>query len=217
MKKLISILLLLCLLCPAALADSADIYVAESHIREYAEGENFIVHAVFVLENRGDQPLLPGASAVVLMNEKGEIFAEKSSTLYPMVIPAGEKGYVHGVFSLDAALQAQYDHPELYLGLAEYSKDEMDLVEQLRAAIVYPAVTHEISGSDLKINVTNDTVLDIAVGGMLILYKNEKGEIVGVQEALIQNIPMKSSAAYDFSFTLAPYTDAQIICYSLPM
>lgn len=217
MKKLLSILLLLCLLCPAAMADASDVSVAESHIHEYAEGENTILHVVFVLENRASQPLLPGASAVVLMNEKSEIIAEKTSSLYPMVIPAGEKGYAHGIFTLDAALKAQYDHPELYLGLAKYSNDEMELVEQLCAAQVFPAVTYEINGSNLTVNVTNNTVIDIAVGGMLILYKNEAGEIVGVEETFIQNIPMNGSAAYDFSFTLAPYTDVQILCFSMPM
>lgn len=217
MKKLLSILLLLCLLCPAALADGADIYVAESHIHEYMEGENMHLHVVFVIENRGKSVFLPMSAAVVLMNEKGEIFADKPSSLYPMLVPAGEKGYVHGVFQLDAAMQAQYDHPELYLGIAEYSKDEMDLANQLCAAQVFPAVTHEINGSNLIVNVTNNTAIDITVGGMLILYKNEAGEIVGVQEAFIQNIPMNGSAAYDFSFTLAPFSDIEVLCYSLPM
>lgn len=217
MKKLLSILLLLCMLLPISLGESSNVYVAESHIREYTEGDTTHLHVVFVIENRGSTTLLPNATAVVLMNEKGEIIAEKLSTLYPMVIAAGGRGYVHGVFQLDAQMKAQYDHPELYLGLSQYSDDEQQMVDDISKALVYPAIISEVSDSTVALTITNNTPIDIAVGGVLILYRNEAGDIVGVTEDFVTNLPMGESTQITHEFTLAPFTAVETVCYSMPM
>lgn len=217
MKKLLSILLVLCLICPAALAQNGDVSVAESHIHQYAEGENRIVHAVFVLENRGDQPLLPAICSVVLMNKEGAIFMEDMNALYPMVIAPGARGYVYGIFTLDAQAQQQYDHAELYLALAQYSKDEQQLVKDIAAQIVYPQVTSTVSGDTVTLQVKNTTAIDIVTGGVLMLFRNEAGEIVGAAERYITNMPRGESAELTERFTLAPFSAVEIICYSLPM
>lgn len=217
MKKLLSILLILCLLCPAALAQGSDVYVAESYIHEYTEGENLLIHAVFVLENRGDQPLLPAICSAVLLDQAGAIFAEDMNALYPMVIAPGAQGYVYGIFTLDAEKQQQYDHAELYLALAQYSKDEQQLVKDIAAQIVYPVVESSVSGDTVTVQVKNTTAIDIVTGGVLILYRNDAGEIVGAAEHYITSMPRGESTELTDRFTLAPFTTAEIICYSLPM
>ncbi len=217
MKKLLSILLVLCLLCPAALAQSGNVSVAESHIHEYSEGENLIVHAVFVLENRGDQPLLPAISSVVLMNKAGAVFMEDANPLYPMVIAPGARGYVYGIFTLDAQAQQQYDHAELYMALAQYSKDEQQLVKDIAAQIVYPQVESTVSGDTVTMQIKNTTAIDIVTGGVLMLFRSEAGEIVGAAERYVTSMPRGESAELTESFTLAPFSTVEIICYSLPM
>lgn len=217
MKKLLSILLLLCLLCPAAMADANDIYVAESYVNEYTDGESLHIHVVFVIENRGKSVFLPMSAAVVLMNKNNEVFEESIVSMYPMAVPAGEKSYVHGVFTLDAAQQAQYDHSELYLGLIEYSKDEMELATQLCAAQVFPSVTAQVNGTEAVITVKNDTVIDLTVAGLLILYKNEEGKIVGVAEEFVSNLPMGGAIDVNSAFTLAPFASVEVVCFSMPM
>ena len=217
MKKLLSILLLLCLLTPVALAESSDLYVQESHIHAYAEGENTLLHVVFLLENRGSTAFLPAVASVVLLNKQGEIFQESRSSMYPMVLSAGGSGYVFGTFELDAAQQQQYDHPELRLALSSYSDEEQKLVDQLLAALLYPKVESEIRGNQALLTVTNDTALDIPMGGILLLYKDEAGEIVGVQETYITHLPQGESTQITQEFTLAPFASVEIICYSMPM
>lgn len=217
MKKLLSILLVLCLLCPAALADSGDVYVSESHIHTYMEGENQRLHAVFVLENRSKELLVPAAASVALLNAQGEVCYEDISPMFPPALQPGERGYVYGLVLLSPEMQKQYDHAELYLALTEYSKYEKEMLSEMAKQVLYPKATVTAAGSTATVQVTNTAGMDIHVGAILLLHRNQAGEIVGVTEDFIVNLPVGETMEKTYEFPFAAFDTVEICCYAMPM
>jgi len=216
-RFILSVLLILCLLAPAALAGSEDFSVTESHVHAYDEGDSKWIHAVFLLENTGKKALLPAYANVVLFTSDRQVIDQSMSPMYPLALRPGEKGYVHGTFCLTGDSLAAYDHAELYLALMPLSNEEQKMADAMCDMLVYPAVKNAVAGGSVVTTITNNTAIDIVAGGVLHLYRSESGDIVGLREEFIENLKIGESVELSHTFTLAPFATVETICYSMPM
>lgn len=218
MKKLCIIALILCLLCPAALCvENEDVYIAESHVHAYATDSGLQVHTVFAVENRSDVNISPAAVSVMLLTAENAAFQENVSSLYPMILAPGQRGYVYGIFDLSGEKQALYDHPEVYFAFLDADKNMQQMLDETHKLIAYPAASSVIEGANVQTTFTNDTGYDIVLAPALFLYRNAAGEIVGVKNAVVSDLPVGQSIRIDHSFALAPFTAVEVICFTIPM
>jgi len=218
MKKLVSILLLLCIFCSCALADANDLRVTESSVKMYLQDGKQMAYVVFKLENGGEDYLMPDVAAGVLMTENGEIFKEATwPMMFPAILAPGESGYVANLFELNEEEQALYDQAQLRVVMGERGKEEKNIIAEMAKMIPYPQADCQLTDKGVAVEIQK------AEGGecmLLVLCRNEGGEIVLFFSEMMLYIPQ--GEVYQHTYEMPAYvqetvSSVEVICYALPI
>lgn len=106
MKKLLAIVLLLCLVCTSAFA-AGNLERTETRVvREKKDyDESYDIHVYIQLKNTGDAPIALDKATIKLLDAAGAVLEEDDVySAYPPTLQPGEVGYAYKQFySLDAA------------------------------------------------------------------------------------------------------------------
>ena len=218
MKKLVSILLLLCIFCSCALADASDLLVKESTVKTYMQDGKQLVYVVFKVENAGKDYQMPDVAASVLLTDKDEIFLEATwPMLFPVILAPGESGYVANFYELNEAEQALYDQAQLRVMMGERGKEEKNMIAEMAKLIPYPQTDYQLTENGVTVKIKK------AEGGecmLLVLCRNQAGEIITFFQEMMLSVPQ--GEVYEHTYGIPAYVEetvanVEIVCFALPI
>ena len=176
MKKLLAMILLLCMLCGQALAIGDDVVLVCEHYTVYRDADgNLWSIGVYGIENWNEFAVAPTHVSVMAMSTEGALIQDQYYPLYPPVIAPMGRSYAVGVFCFDQ--QAQENYGSLWLDFYPGSAREED------APAAYHLLPTEstVEGGKAVTKITNDTGAKIENVTAVYLYRNDADEVVGAQ------------------------------------
>ena len=208
MKKLLAVVLLLCLLCPCALA-AGKLQMTEVRVVRDVDGEYGEMMMYLQITNTGDEAIGLDHVAVSYVDANGAVVCEESGYgMYPSVLQPGEKGYTY-IWSMGL--------------LAEEARSIVDYHVTIREGDYYmPQITHipheveyQVTDDDFwsehhvlfsLTNTSNDTLWRPYT---LVVVRSTEGKILTIQDDMLYNVgvPSGSSLYCDVSISMID-TDA---------
>ena len=207
MKKLLAVILLLCMLCGQALAIGDDIVLVEEHSVTYRdENGNLWSIGVYGVENWNEFAAAPTHISIMAMSNAGTPLQDLYYPLYPPVIAPMGRSYAVGIFCLDA--EAQKDFSGLWLDFFPGSASE----ENAPAAYHLLPAESKVEGGKAVTTITNDTGAEMKNGKAVFLYRNELGEVVGACEMTFA-LAKDEVKEVEHSFAHAAFTAVESIVF----
>ena len=207
MKKLLAVILMICMLGGHALAIGDDVVISSEYVTVYRDEDGQLwAIGVYGVENWNEYAVAPTHISVMAMSNTGAPLQEKYYPLYPPVIAPMGVSYAVGIFCFDE--EVQKDFASVMLDFYPGSAREED------APAAYHLLKAESTVQDGKAvtTITNDTGADAETVKVLHLYRNDGNEIVGAHETEV-SLKTDETVAVEHTFTFVPYESVETIAF----
>lgn len=200
MKKILAIVLLLCLVCNSAFA-LGNLENAETRVvREAKDNGKYDINVYIQVKNTGDMPVSLDKANIYLYDANSTVLEDDTTySMYPPVLQPGEVGYVYNwLYSVDANIAT---------AIASYSINitpehkYLDVIQHVAHEATYAEVPYYNDGYEpiVTFTVTNDTAETIWEPKLIVVVRSTAGKILDVQTDDMYNvgIPAGSNVMYE--------------------
>ena len=203
MKKLLAILLLLCLCIPGVMAEGK-LELSETRLMRTVEDEYGDIRIILQVTNTGDAPVGLSEASVLLVNGNNELLEEVYTfTMNPPVLQPGEVGYMSLWYSderarvLSAAdYDVRIDCVHEYLPTLKYLSCSAEYVEK---------VNEYYTDYKLIFTVKNDTADVLWQPTIAMILRNADGKLLDVQETCVYNVGIPAGGVMLYEVYLSEY------------
>lgn len=200
MKKILAIVLLLCLVCNSAFA-LGNLENAETRVvREAKDNGKYDINVYIQVKNTGDMPVSLDKANIYLYDANSTVLEDDTTySMYPPVLQPGEVGYIYNwMYSVDANIAtavASYS-----INIAPEHK-YLDAIQHVAHEATYAEVPYYNDGNEpvVTFTVTNDTAEAIWEPNLIVVVRSTAGKILDVRTADMYyvGIPAGSSVMYE--------------------
>lgn len=205
MKKLLAIVLLLCLVCTSAFAVGNLERTETRVVREAKDNGKYDVNVFIQVKNTGDAAVSLDKANIYLYDANSTVLDDDTTySMYPPVLQPGEVGYIYNwMYNVDASLanaissysinisnetDPRYVDQVLHVGhSAEYAEVE-------RFSSTYPILTYTITN-----DTPNTVVWDMNV---VAIIRSTEGKILDIQSSSIYNVGLKEGSTMLYEMDL---------------
>lgn len=200
MKKLLALVLLLCLVCTSAFALGNLERTETRVVREAKDNGKYDINVFVQVKNTGDAAVSLDKANIYLYDANSTVLEDDTTySMYPPVLQPGEVGYIYNwMYNVEGTLANAISSYSIniapehqYLDNIVHLNHSAEYAEVTQYSSVYPILTFTI---------TNDT----ANGAMweptiIAIVRSTEGKILDVQTASAYNIgiPQGSSVLYE--------------------
>lgn len=214
MKKLLAIVLLLCLVCTSAFA-AGNLERTETRVvREAKDNSKYDINVFIQVKNTGDAPVSLDKANIYLYDANSAVLEDDTTySMYPATLQPGEVGYIYDwMYNVEATLANSIS--SYSINIAPEHK-YLDTIVHLNHTATYAEVTQYSSTYPiLTFTITNDTAAgDMWEPSIVAVVRSAEGKILDIQTASAYNIgiPQGSSVLYELdlgSSNLKTWTEA---------
>ncbi len=199
MKKLLAIVLLLCLVCTSAFA-AGNLERTETRVvREAKDNGKYDINVFIQVKNTGDAPVALDKANIYLYDANSAVLEDDTTySMYPATLQPGEIGYIYNwMYNVEATLANSISSYSIniapehkYLDTIVHLNHSAEYAEVTQYSSVYPILTFTI---------TNDTASAIWEPDIVAIIRSAEGKILDIQTASVYNvgIPAGSSILYE--------------------
>ena len=204
MKKMLALVLLLCLLCPCALAEGK-LEMTEVRVVREVEEDCAEMKLYLQLTNTGDAAVGLDYVQVMYTNAQGETVCEESAYgMYPTVLQPGETGYVYNwSMSLEAAAAQSIVDYDVTIYEGDYYMPEVTrLAHEMEYQVEDDGFWTE---HHVIFYLTNETDATMWQPCTLIVVRSTEGKILLIQDDAMYDVglPAGSSLYYDMEISFS--------------
>ena len=203
MKKLLAILLLLCLCIPGVLAEG-HLELSETRLLRSVDGEYGDIRIYLQVTNTGDAPVALNEASVLLVNGNSELLEEVYTySMYPAVLQPGKVGYMSLWYS---------DVADRVLSVTDYHV-KFDEAHEYLPALQYLSCTYEYveleneNYTEYKLIFCVENVTDTVQWepSIAMILRNENGKILDVQETGLYCVGIPANGMIMYEVYLSDY------------
>lgn len=203
MKKLLALVLLLCLVCTSAFALGNLERTETRVVREAKDNGKYDINVFVQVKNTGDAAVSLDKANIYLYDANSTVLEDDTTySMYPPVLQPGEVGYIYNwmynvegtmansiaSYSINIAPEHKYVDKVLHLNhTATYE-------EVTRYSSLYPVLTFEI---------TNDTPNTVVwEPSVIVVVRSAEGKILDIQTASVYNVGIKEGNSVMYEMDL---------------
>lgn len=202
MKKLLAIILLLCLVYTSAFAVGSLERTETRVVRDAKDSGKYDVNVYIQVKNTGDAAVSLDKAQIYLYDANSTVLEDDTTYgMYPPVLQPGEVGYIYDwMYNVDATLAESIASYSINIS-NETDARYIDQITYLPHSVSYAEVIPygDTVNPIATFTITNDTAEAIWEPRMVVIVRSTEGKILSIQTADAYNvgIPAGSSMMYE--------------------
>lgn len=203
MKKLLAIVLLLCLVCTSAFAVGNLERTETRVVREAQDNGKYDVNVFIQVKNTGDAAVSLDKANIYLYDANSTVLDDDTTySMYPPVLQPGEVGYIYNwMYNVDASLANAISSYSINIS-NETDPRYVDQVLHVGHSAEYAEVEqYSYTEPVLTFTITNDTTATVWDMNVVAVVRSAEGKILDIQSGTVYNVglPQGSSVMYEMS------------------
>ena len=201
MKKLLAIVLLLCLVCTSAFAVGNLERTETRVVRQPKDNGKYDVNVFVQVKNTGDAAVSLDKANIYLYDANSTVLDDDTTySMYPPVLQPGEVGYIYNwMYNVDATLANAISSYSINIS-NETDPRYVDQVLHVGHSAEYAEVEqYSYTEHVLTFTITNDTTSTVWDLNLVAVVRSAEGKILDIQSTTVYNVglPQGSSVMYE--------------------
>lgn len=206
MKKLLAIVLLLCMVCSSAFAQGNLERTETRVVRENKDNGSYDIHIFIQVKNTGDMAVGLDKADIYLYDANSTVLEDDTTySMYPPVLQPGEVGYIYNwLYNMEETLANAITSYSINLA-SEHDTRYMDQIVHLPHSATYAEVESYSVDPIVTFTVTNDTDAILWQPEMVVIVRSTEGKILDVQTSTMYGVGIPAGGSVLYNMDLGSY------------
>ena len=205
MKKLLAIVLLLCMVCSSAFALGNLERTETRVVREAKDNGKFDINVFMQVKNTGDMPVSLDKADIYLYDANNTVLDDDSTySMYPPILQPGEVGYIYDwMYSVEAAIANSISSYSINIAPEHKYLEE---IQKVTHTATYAEVPYYNDFDPIvTFTVTNDTAAALWEPDLVVVVRSAEGKILDIQTATMYNVGIPAGSVVLYEMDLGSY------------
>ena len=211
MKKLLAIVLLLCLVCTSAFAAGKLERTETRVVRDAKDNGKYDINVFIQVKNTGDAAVSLDKANIYLYDANSTVLSDDTTySMYPPVLQPGEVGYIYDwMYNVEGSVANAISSYSINI-TNETDERYIDKIQHISHTATYEQRPYYSSMEPVvTFTVTNDTAETVWEMRLIAVVRSAEGKILDVQTSTVYNtgLPTGSTLLYEMDLGSSNLTE----------